>query len=133
MPHGEFHRRAAASQPLHLDAGTAVCPCCGHRGRLIDLSARTGRPPEFRLFAVETIPAGPERRFTGRGRRIRTASEHDRAIHAAADARLAAELAADPGFLVDGGLPRENRFDNRLLHPCVPPGGREVAVSLGSL
>lgn len=99
----------------HLDAGTAVCPCCGHRERLIDLSTRTGRPPEFRLFAVETIPDEPERRFTGGDRRIRTASEHDHAIHAAAEARLAAELAADPGFRVDGWIPRENRFDNRLL------------------
>ncbi len=66
----------------HLDHGTAVCPVCRHRQRLIDLAARTSRPPEFRLFAVETIPTGPERRHTGASRRIRTASDNDQRAYA---------------------------------------------------
>jgi putative DNA methylase len=99
----------------HLDAGAAVCPCCGHRERLIDRAARTGRPPEFRLFAVETLPAGPEARFTGTARRIRSATDFDRAAYAGAEARLAAEIAANPRFLVAGEIPRKDRFDNRLL------------------
>ncbi|WP_267354138.1 MULTISPECIES: hypothetical protein [unclassified Methylobacterium] len=99
----------------HLDAGTACCPACGHRERLIDRAGRTGNPPRFRLFAVETIPVGPELRFTGPKRRIRNATDADRASYAAAEARIAAEVVADPGFLVAGEIPRENRFDNRLL------------------
>src|SRR4051794_16977305 len=61
----------------HVEAGTARCPACGRRERLIDLAARTGSPPTFRLFAVETVPAGPEKRYAATARRIRAASARD--------------------------------------------------------
>jgi len=99
----------------HVTTGTACCPACGHKERLIDLAKRTGQPPSFRLFAVETIPAGPEKRHTGDARRIRSASSHDVEIFTAANRRLAQEVKADPDFLVSGDIPRENRFDNRLV------------------
>ena len=99
----------------HLDHGTAVCPVCRHRQRLIDLAAHTGRPPEFRLFAVETIPTGPERRYTGASRRIRTSSDEDQRAYAEAEQRLQQELKADPAFLAVGQIPRDGRSDDRLL------------------
>jgi putative DNA methylase len=99
----------------HVVTGTACCPACGHRERLIDLAKRTGKPPAFRLFAVETVPAGPEKRHVGDARRIRSATPRDVEIFAAAKRRLAREVKANPGFLVAGDIPRENRFDNRLV------------------
>ncbi|KMO22322.1 hypothetical protein SQ03_00965 [Methylobacterium platani JCM 14648] len=95
--------------------GKACCPSCGHRQRLIDVAPRTGRPPEFRLFAVETLPGCPERSYPVRERRLRRAEDGDRATYELARSRLAAEATADPGFLVAGEIPRTGRFDDRLL------------------
>ena len=99
----------------NVHGGASVCPACGHRERLIDLAKRTGQPPVFELFAVETIPAGTEIRASGAGRRIRTATDRDRAAYAAAELRLASEIATDPGFLVEGAIPAAGRFDDRLI------------------
>ena len=79
-------------------------PCSAHRPA-----------PEFRLFAVETIPTGPERRYTGASRRIRTASDEDQRAYADAEQRLQQELKADPAFLAVGQIPRDGRSDDRLL------------------
>src|SRR5689334_10166551 len=99
----------------HLDFGRIRCPACGHRERLIDLAKRTGAPPKFRLFAVETIPTGPERKYSAAKRRIRSASRRDLEIYEAARQRLGKEVENDPGFVVEGDIPRENRSDDRLL------------------
>jgi putative DNA methylase len=95
--------------------GKACCPACGHTERLIDVFPRTGKPPAFRLFAVETIPAGPERAYPNRERRIRGATQADLSAFEVARDRLAAEVAADPSFLVEGAIPSVGRFDDRLL------------------
>lgn len=95
--------------------GKASCPACGHAQRLIDVAPRTGRPPEFRLFAVETMPGGPERARPIRERRLRRAEASDLAAFEAAREHLAAEVASDPAFLVEGEIPRAGRFDDRLL------------------
>ena len=95
--------------------GKACCPACGHAERLIDLFPRIGRAPTFRLFAVETIPSGPERSYPNRERRIRRATDDDRGAFEAARSRLAAEVEADPAFLVQGSIPSAGRFDDRLL------------------
>ncbi|ACS40562.1 adenine-specific DNA methylase [Methylorubrum extorquens] len=95
--------------------GKACCPACGYVERLIDVAPRTGQTPEFRLFAVETIPDVPERSFPVRDRRLRRATAADLAAFEAARARLAAEVAADPAFLVAGAIPSAGRFDDRLL------------------
>lgn len=99
----------------HVSSGTACCPACGHKERLIARAADTGRPPEFRLYAVETIPTGPEKRHVGLSRRIRSATPQDVATFEAARERLAAEVGKDSRFLVEGEIPRANRFDNRLI------------------
>jgi hypothetical protein len=83
---GEFHHRSLRCDcgvrtnvhGGHCQYGTARCPSCGHRERLIDVWVRTGNRPDFRIFAVETLPGGTERRFPTVNRRIRTASEFDR-------------------------------------------------------
>lgn len=95
--------------------GKACCPACGHTARLIDLFPRTGKAPSFRLFAVETIPAGPERAYPNRERRIRRATPVDIAAFEGARDRLAEETAADPNFMAEGEIPSVGRFDDRLL------------------
>lgn len=98
-----------------LDRGAAVCQCCGQRDRLIDTAKFTGASPRFRLFAVETIPAGTEKKYPNTHRRIRAATAKDIAVHEAAKARLQAELRHDPEFLAPGPIPKEGRSDNRLV------------------
>jgi adenine-specific DNA methylase len=99
----------------HVDAGTAVCPCCGHRQRLIDEAALAGKPPSFELFAVETIPTGNERRYQGNERTIRTATDFDRQMFADAAKALVALRADKPAFLPPSPIPREGRLDDRLF------------------
>ena len=98
-----------------LHKGTAICPHCSHRERLIDEPARTGRPPQFRLFAVETIPGGPERRYPMAERTIRKANAHDMAAFDAAAARLKTEIANDHEFWPATPIPAEGRMDDRLV------------------
>lgn len=98
-----------------MDRGTAICPCCGQRDRLIDASDVTGHPPRFRLFAVETIPAGTEVRYPNAKRRLRKANPHDHAAFDAAATQLDQELAQDPDFIAIGPIPSVGRSDNRLL------------------
>jgi len=98
-----------------LDRGTAICPCCGQRDRLIDTAKFTGGSPRFRLFAVETIPAGVEKKYPNTHRQIRAANAKDVAVHEAAKIRLQEELRHDPGFLAPGPIPKDGRSDNRLV------------------
>ncbi len=106
-----------ATDPMSgtVSYGKATCPSCGHAERLIDVAARTGSPPAFRPFAVETIPGGTERRFAMRDRLIRAADADDIARYAEAGERLARETASDPGFLPRAPVPAAGRFDDRLL------------------
>jgi len=95
--------------------GTTCCPCCGHGERLIDVTVRTGTPPEFRLFAVETLPAGAERRWPTTCRRIRTASAFDQECFEAARATLHRLSADHPHLLPAGPIPADGRSDDRLV------------------
>ncbi|MFN5568997.1 MAG: hypothetical protein ACK495_12550, partial [Bradyrhizobium sp.] len=99
----------------NMDGGAGVCPQCSHHQKLIEEAVRTGAPPSFRLFAVETIPSGPERRFTGAGRKIRAASSFDRKMFADAAAAAVAIEAETPGAIPPSPIPREGRKDQRLL------------------
>ncbi|SIT58683.1 Adenine-specific DNA methylase containing a Zn-ribbon-like protein [Mesorhizobium prunaredense] len=100
---------------VRLDHGAAVCPCCGTKDRLIDVAKSTGTGPQFRLFAVETIPSGIEKKYPNVQRRIRKATFMDLAVFAKAAARLAYELELDSEFLACGPIPKEGRSDNRLI------------------
>ena len=99
----------------NVDSGTAVCPCCCHRQKLIDEAAATGVPPTFHLFAVEVIPSGPERRFVGEDRRIRKATSFDQKMFANAAAALTSLKAEMPDAIAPSPIPREGRKDERLL------------------
>lgn len=125
---GDIHERKISTKPFHcscgtstkpqqssVDHGAAVCPCCGARERLIDVAERTGTTPAFRIFAVETLPAGEERKVANSGRILRKASESDLSAFQRAAERLEAELASDPDFLATGPIPRQGRSDNRLI------------------
>jgi putative DNA methylase len=95
--------------------GTACCPRCGHCERLIDVSMHTGSPPEFRLFAVETLPAGAERRWPMACRRIRTASAFDQDCFEAACTELHRWCAEHPNVIPRGPIPVFGRSDDRLI------------------
>ena len=99
----------------YLKYGKACCPRCGHCERLIDVSVRTGHPPEFQLFAVETLPAGAERRWSMPYRRIRTASAFDQDCFAAACTELHRWCAKHPTLIPKGPIPVSGRSDDRLI------------------
>lgn len=95
--------------------GSASCPKCGHSEPLIEMARRTKERPLFRLFAVETIPCGEEKRYVTDMRRVRSASARDVSIYDAARKKLEIEQKADPNFFISAAIPSRNRFDNRLV------------------
>ena len=98
----------------HWDHGAAVCPDCRHTERLIDNAERVG-PPKFRIFAVETIPDGVERRYPNIQRRIRTARATD--VEVFERAKLEFQRLSESGVLSmpSAVIPRDGRSDDRLL------------------
>ena len=99
----------------HVNRGKARCPRCAELEPLIEYGRRTGVPPEFRMFAVETLPDGDAKRVNIRDRRIRSATVFDRSCYQEADCRLAEILAENPAALPPGPIPRTGRADNRLV------------------
>jgi putative DNA methylase len=98
----------------HCDGGASVCSKCRHSERLIDNAGRLGAP-RFRLFAVETIPAGPERRYVNAERKIRTASAHDVDVFARAEKEFRRLTDSGAISIPSAEIPREGRSDDRLL------------------
>ena len=98
-----------------IDGGRATCPTCGHTEALIDYARRTGRRPQFRLFAMETIPAGQEQRVVQARRVLRSATDFDRARFDAAAARWRELVQAAPRVIPTGRIPTLRRADNRLI------------------
>jgi putative DNA methylase len=116
--HGSLHCDCGERTDVydgHCKYGTARCPSCGHRERLIDVWVRTGNRPEFRIFAVETLPGGSERRFPTANRRIRTASDFDYKRFEAARGELERLRAINPDFIPRGPIPSAGRSDDRLV------------------
>ena len=104
-----------ASTGGHVDQGIVCCPRCARREPLIEYGRRTGVPPKFRLFAVETLPAGDTRRVAVRDRRIRSATDFDKDRFREAESRLAEVLAEDSDALPSGRIPRTGRADDRVI------------------
>lgn len=76
--------------------GTFACPSCGARERLIDVAARTGTPPDWRIFASESIPAGAGRRGATLAHRLfLPASPEDQDRYAQAQRLLAGRRDGD--------------------------------------
>ncbi len=91
-------------------AGVATCPQCGTVERLIENAQRCGRP-EWRLFAIESVPDSDRRRVALTDRRFHKASAEDLARYAGVSAELEAVRAKVPRRLI----PRSGRSDERLL------------------
>ncbi len=98
----------------HIAGGEACCPRCGTREGLIDLARRTRKPPRFRIFAVETLPEGDDRRWTLADRRIRTATDYDLERFRAAKRHLNKIVRARPRALPACAIPISGRSDARL-------------------
>jgi putative DNA methylase len=98
----------------HWDHGAAVCPKCRRSERLIDNAKRLG-PPRFRMFAVETIPSGAERRYPNSERRILGASAHDLDVFVRAESEFQRLTDGDALEMPNAEIPREGRSDDRLL------------------
>jgi putative DNA methylase len=99
----------------HIDGGEVCCPKCGWKEQLISYARGTSGPPNFRIFAVETLPSKEDRRFGIPSRRIRTATEFDRARYRQASQRLHEIVAKNPRILPVVKIPKVGRSDNRLI------------------
>ncbi|QPC42722.1 hypothetical protein HW532_08440 [Kaustia mangrovi] len=106
----------AATDPsgAHQRYGAAVCPNCGHSEPLIDIARREGKP-EFRLFAVESLPSGDERVTPMAERSLRSATAYDVNLFKKAESALASRLASKTGLLPRSPIPKTDRADDRLL------------------
>lgn len=102
-PHGSHQRH-----------GAAVCPCCHHVEPLIDIARRDGKP-EFRLFAVESLPGGDDTVMPMSKRVLRAATQHDIDVFRSAESALQLELKEFPDALPQSPIPERGRSDNRLL------------------
>ncbi len=104
--------------------GVLTCPRCRAQERLIDVASRTGRPPTWHLFAIETIDdvtdprAGLGGRSVPLSRRVfRTATDVDRAVFEQAERSLR-QRAHDDGsmpYVPNRLIPADNRTDDRLV------------------
>lgn len=109
-------RSAIAEGPAA--GGKLVCPHCREEESLIDAARRTGRPPEWRLFALETWEPGDNGRPVPMARRhFHRATAEDRRLLAAAGRALARRRGADGGIrhVPDRPIPTRGRADNRLI------------------
>ncbi len=111
---------ATTIQTGPVSYGRLTCPCCGSQERLIDVAARTGCPPEWRLFGLETLEAAP----TGKKsvplsqRRFRPAADDDLRVFESAERALRDRTEPDGSlpWVPNRPIPREGRADDRLLN-----------------
>jgi putative DNA methylase len=98
--------------------GKLICPSCGTGQRLIQIGRARGRPPTWRLFAVEAIsPASGTRAVPLAQRRYLAASEVDLQVFAEARAALQQRRSrkGEVAGLPPAEIPRTGRADSRLL------------------
>lgn len=109
-------RTVIANGPLRY--GTLACPCCGTVQRLIEAGRATGKPPRWRLFAVEAVPSpAGTRPIPLRDRSFHAATRADTATFEAARAALAGRRSADgtAPWLPMAEVPQSGRVDDRLI------------------
>lgn len=96
-----------------LSRGRATCPRCGHAEKLIEYARRTGERPSYRLFAIESIPAGRDstRAVPIRERIFHAPTPEDLALYDSARAMLDERRADVPNRLI----PVRDRSDTRLV------------------
>jgi adenine-specific DNA methylase len=100
-----------------VDYGELVCPACAATERLIDVAARMSSPPDWRLFALETVPLeGASRRCLMSDRTFQAATDEDRErVGAARRALLRRRTADGLRWVPQRAIPTEGRADDRLL------------------
>ena len=120
---GEVHHQSAALKSVQCDCGhktrvdggtakqgSVTCPWCSRTERLLDVAARTGAP-EWRMFAVESLPNSNLRRVPLTERTFHKATGEDLARYEAA----AQELDGVRDLLPKALIPRSGRTDDRLV------------------
>jgi adenine-specific DNA methylase len=97
--------------------GRLLCPHCATSQRLIEVGRSTGRPPAWRLFAVEAIRAPQDGRpMPLRARRFFAATEVDLRVYAQASAALQRRgRDGQLAWLPTAEIPRDGRADTRLV------------------
>jgi len=98
--------------------GRLLCPHCSTSQRLIEVGRSTGRPPAWRLFAVEAIPAPQDGRpMPLSARQFFAATDADLRAYAQASAALQQRLGRDGqlAWLPTAEIPRSGRADTRLI------------------
>jgi len=97
--------------------GHLTCPHCHGQDRLIDIARCTHCPPQWRLFALETLEASNRGAIPMKHRQFRPATEHDQAVLEAAQQALESRKKADGSlsWIPERPIPQEGRADNRLL------------------
>jgi putative DNA methylase len=109
-------KHVTSIQQAPVVKGTLHCPNCSARERLIDVADRTKLPPQWRMFALETIPVnrpGAGRvPMTGRTFQAATEADAERYAAAAAESRSAAAGMLDR---LDDVIPVAGRSDDRLV------------------
>lgn len=98
--------------------GRITCPSCKDRERLIEVAARTHYPPQWRLFALETLnPDNNSKRIPLEGRQFQPATSYDQEM--LTRVRQALESRKNVGdiwqWIPSRPIPREGRADDRLL------------------
>ena len=127
---GDVHRRRREQNRLrcstcdkwtriaegNVSHGTARCPHCGRRRRLIELGRRSETTPVWRLFAMEVLsepdggrPVPIEKRHFVR------AGKMDLDLFEAASERLRERVLENPQFLPEAARINHDRTDSRLL------------------
>lgn len=102
---------AASVNAAAANHGSACCPGCGHTERLIDIARRSETPPEWRMFAVESIPVTERRRVPMAERLFHTANDADLDLYRKAAEDLEALRSTLPKRLI----PQTGRSDDRLI------------------
>lgn len=98
--------------------GRFTCPSCDTKEDLIDVAAYTNQPPTWRLFALETVSAGPNnRRLLMTERRFQAATPDDQKRLEAAQRSLSRRQTKLAGshWIPDRQIPAEGRADDRLI------------------
>jgi putative DNA methylase len=98
--------------------GRFACPSCSAEEGLIDVSARTGQPPTWRLFALETVSDGSNsRRLPMTSRQFQAATSEDQERLDAARRALGRRKTLPAGWrwIPDRAIPAIGRTDDRLI------------------
>lgn len=95
--------------------GKLTCPGCGTAQRLIDVALRTGRPPAWRLFALEVLDTQPTGRSVPMAHRsFRRATRADQELVEDAARELKRREDAGLDYVPEDVIPHD-RVDDRLV------------------